>query len=186
MANPNLVHKTTIGFVTQTYDVDSDRWLRQEFIAGDDVTYEDQDQEELSFDILEINQGHDDGVWVEPPLNMEMLQPTDEPRIDVDTNLQMALSIVVDLANQNVLDEKLCDDDSMRDQVESQNNAINSVTTMLEECRRQRDNKGTQQVKETPYQLVIKELAQDCEGNSDLLDQALDAMRMEALILAND
>jgi len=35
------VNKVTVGFVIQTYDTDTGQCERQEFIAGDDVRYED-------------------------------------------------------------------------------------------------------------------------------------------------
>ena len=35
-----LVHKTTVGSVTQVFDTDSQCFVRQDFIAGDEVSYE--------------------------------------------------------------------------------------------------------------------------------------------------
>jgi len=73
----SIIKKITPGFVIQTYDTDLDVYTGQEFIAGDDsqIDYEDENGETLSRSVLEINQGHDDGVWVEPPLLLEMVQP---------------------------------------------------------------------------------------------------------------
>jgi len=34
------INKTTTGFVIQTYDTDQKKWIGQEFVAGDQVEYE--------------------------------------------------------------------------------------------------------------------------------------------------
>lgn len=43
-----LVNKITTGFVVQTYDTDAQKWIKQEFIAGDEVDYEFENGEALS------------------------------------------------------------------------------------------------------------------------------------------
>lgn len=43
-----LVNKITTGFVVQTYDTDAQKWIKQEFIAGDEVNYEFENGESLS------------------------------------------------------------------------------------------------------------------------------------------
>lgn len=36
------IHKITTGFVTQCWDADTGKFLGQDFTAGDEVTYEDE------------------------------------------------------------------------------------------------------------------------------------------------
>ena len=45
-----IVKKITVGFVIQTYDTDKQEFTGQEFIAGDEVTVEDQNGDELDSD----------------------------------------------------------------------------------------------------------------------------------------
>lgn len=40
-----LLKKITHGFVIQVWDVETGKFLRQEFIAGDDVVYENENGE---------------------------------------------------------------------------------------------------------------------------------------------
>jgi hypothetical protein len=44
-----LVHKTTVGYVTQVFDEETQRFIRQDFIAGDDtlVAYETSEGEPI-------------------------------------------------------------------------------------------------------------------------------------------
>lgn len=37
-----IVHKTTTGFVIQQFDTESRQFIGQEFIAGDEVDFEDE------------------------------------------------------------------------------------------------------------------------------------------------
>ena len=37
--------KTTVGFVTQTFDLDTGKCISQEFICGDDCEWQDEDDE---------------------------------------------------------------------------------------------------------------------------------------------
>lgn len=60
-----LIHKTTIGFVVQTFDTDNQRYIQQSFIAGDDVQYEQ--------DVGTMNVPIDDPDI--PTMNLEMKQP---------------------------------------------------------------------------------------------------------------
>ena len=39
------VKKITTGFVIQEYDVDAKEWISQEFVAGDQVEWEDENGE---------------------------------------------------------------------------------------------------------------------------------------------
>ena len=46
-----IVNKTTPGFVIQQFDTETRRFISQEFIAGDEVDFEDEDGEPVdSFD----------------------------------------------------------------------------------------------------------------------------------------
>lgn len=38
-----LVKKITTGFVVQTFDTETKKWVSQEFVAGDECVYEDAD-----------------------------------------------------------------------------------------------------------------------------------------------
>ena len=42
-----IIQKITIGFVMQTFDTDKGRWTCQDFICGDDVSWEDVNGEPL-------------------------------------------------------------------------------------------------------------------------------------------
>jgi len=44
-----LVKKVTVGFVIQTYDKDTGKCVGQEFMAGDQVDYEDENGEAVSW-----------------------------------------------------------------------------------------------------------------------------------------
>ena len=37
-----IINKITTGFVVQTYDTETGKWIGQDFIAVDEVGYEDQ------------------------------------------------------------------------------------------------------------------------------------------------
>ena len=38
-----IINKVTVGFVVQSFDTETQKWVSQEFFAGDDVSYEDKD-----------------------------------------------------------------------------------------------------------------------------------------------
>jgi hypothetical protein len=61
------INKITTGFVIQTWDTKKKKWLSQEFVAGDECVYED--EEGIPVDPEEMG-GH-----VEPYLPFEMVQP---------------------------------------------------------------------------------------------------------------
>jgi len=70
-----IIKKITIGFVVQTFDTEKEFLLSQEFIAGDEVTYEDEKGEPLSYyDIKWWRSGEDCGR-VEPYCPFTMVQP---------------------------------------------------------------------------------------------------------------
>ena len=64
------INKITTGFVIQTYDTTLKRWVKQEFIAGNPVEYEEADTDRI-LDPAEVWQDGD-----EPYLPFEMKQPT--------------------------------------------------------------------------------------------------------------
>lgn len=61
-----LQNKITTGFVIQTYDTDKKEWISQEFIAGDQVDYED--EEGIPLD-------NTDSVICSQYLSFDMVQP---------------------------------------------------------------------------------------------------------------
>ncbi len=62
------VKKITVGFVVQVFDTDSNRFVNQDFIAGDEVDYEDEQGEAVKESLLEV-----DGE--EAYLPFDMVQP---------------------------------------------------------------------------------------------------------------
>jgi hypothetical protein len=50
-----LVKKITVGFVIQDFDTDSKRFVGQDFIAGDEVDYEDEQGEAVDESLLEVD-----------------------------------------------------------------------------------------------------------------------------------
>lgn len=42
-----IIKKITVGFVIQKYDTETKKWVGQEFIAGDDCDYEDEDENQV-------------------------------------------------------------------------------------------------------------------------------------------
>ena len=71
----SVVKKITAGFTVQQWDTEKKRWIDQEFIAGDDVTWEDEDGE-----ILDGLPQDADGR--EPYLAFHMVQPETNPGPD--------------------------------------------------------------------------------------------------------
>ena len=67
------IQKITVGFVTQTFDTDSQTWTDQNFTAGDDFTYEVEGDEINVQDFLDRVVGHQ-----EPYLPFDMVQPQGE------------------------------------------------------------------------------------------------------------
>lgn len=66
-----IINKITTGFVIQSFDTDSQNWVDQEFIAGDQCEYETEDGNPISL------QNFLDRVVsnVEPYLQYNMVQP---------------------------------------------------------------------------------------------------------------
>jgi len=116
-----LINKITVGFVIQTFDTNTRKYTNQEFIASDDVQYE-QDGDPVDAKLME----DDDGT--EPCLPFTMQQPNDH-QIVVDIG---HLAMVLDLATQNILDD---DDPDLADEIRIQNEAVAAVTLVLESMR---------------------------------------------------
>lgn len=174
-----LVSKVTVGFVVQTFDQELGRFTSQAFIAGDQVDYEDDNGNPVDADECKVERGD---IMSEPYIGFDMIQPQDDPRITINEELQLAICTCVDLANDNIYGDG---DPELDETCKAQHAALGTVVKMLEECRRQRDNMPTNEVKPTAYQQVISELATDSDGNEDLLDKALEAMKQEAMAEAN-
>jgi hypothetical protein len=49
-----LVNKITTGFVIQTFDSETNKFICQQFVAGDECKYENTDGEHVDFDSLGI------------------------------------------------------------------------------------------------------------------------------------
>jgi len=64
------IKKITYGFVVQTFDPNTNTWVSQEFIAGDQVQYEDEFGEAIFDDELGEIEGK--------TLNFDMVQPVAE------------------------------------------------------------------------------------------------------------
>ena len=116
-----LIDKITVGFVIQTFDTNTGRYTNQEFVAGDDVQYE-QDGESVDAKLME----DDDGNEPDLPFNMEQLN---DQWIVVDV---VHLATVVDLATQNILDDG---DPELANEISNQNAAVAAVTVALESVR---------------------------------------------------
>jgi len=63
-----VIKKITIGFVVQVWDTTGKRWVSQEFVAGDQVDYEDEWGDTTDPD--KMSEG------TEPYLPFHMIQPS--------------------------------------------------------------------------------------------------------------
>jgi hypothetical protein len=71
-----IVTKATIGTVCQKYDTEKKRFVGQEFIASDDVTWEKENGDSIGMDEQsKLGLGNTDTV--EPYLNFEMKSPAE-------------------------------------------------------------------------------------------------------------
>jgi hypothetical protein len=95
----------------------------------------------------------------EPYIGFDMIQPQDDPRITINEELQLAICTCVDLANDNIYGDG---DPELDETCKAQHAALGTVVKMLEECRRQRDNMPTNEVK--PTNTVNAELVSCCEN----------------------
>ena len=53
---PDTISKTTVGFVTQTFDTKTGKCIEQEFVAGDQVEWEDEDGQLIDPDEVTIEE----------------------------------------------------------------------------------------------------------------------------------
>ena len=70
-----IIKKITTGFVIQNFDTELKRFVSQEFVAGDQCEYEDENGEAVESDMLEV-----DGKEVY--LSYNMVQPENMPKED--------------------------------------------------------------------------------------------------------
>ena len=63
-----LIQKVTTGFVIQTFDTEKGKFVSQNFIASDEVEYEKEDGEPVSFELFMVNSE-------EAYLPFDMVQP---------------------------------------------------------------------------------------------------------------
>jgi hypothetical protein len=63
------VNKITVGFVVQTFDGETGKFVSQEFVGGDDVTYENNFGEP-------VDPGDLPYEGPEPQMPLEMVQPS--------------------------------------------------------------------------------------------------------------
>lgn len=55
-----IINKITVGFVIQKFDTESGKCVSQEFVAGDEVSYETESGEHLDDDdFLDLYQAYD-------------------------------------------------------------------------------------------------------------------------------
>jgi len=55
-----MLKKVTVGFVIQTFDPKTKKFVSQEFICGDDVSYEDEDGNVVDEDEFKGEDGKED------------------------------------------------------------------------------------------------------------------------------
>lgn len=78
-----IIKKITTGFVIQSFDTELGEYTHQEFFAGDDVDYEDEDGNQANSMMLESADGS------EPYLPFEMVQPEVIPNFLTETPTQL-------------------------------------------------------------------------------------------------
>ena len=77
-----LVNKVTVGFVVQVFDTELKRFISQEFVAGEDVTYEDKKGDGVDSNIVEV-----DGKGASLPFHMVQPEPPKVcVRVEYDLN----------------------------------------------------------------------------------------------------
>ena len=59
-----IINKTTVGFVIQTFDTESGKCISQDFVAGDEVSYETESGKHL-----------DDGYFLDLYQPYDMVNP---------------------------------------------------------------------------------------------------------------
>jgi hypothetical protein len=90
------INKITVGYVSQTFDTDLGRFVSQEFVAGDQVDYEDQDGDPVDNDLLEVKKkvkgkkGRMKTVKEEACLPLVMKQPNELGLYDNTGNVELS------------------------------------------------------------------------------------------------
>ena len=90
------INKITTGFVVQVFDTDLGRFISQEFVAGDQVDYEDEDGDPVDSDLLEVKKkvkgkkGRIKTVKEEACLPLEMKQPNELGLYDDTGNIELS------------------------------------------------------------------------------------------------
>jgi hypothetical protein len=90
------INKITVGYVSQTFDTDLGRFVSQEFVAGDQVDYEDEDGDPVDSDLLEVKKkvkgkkGRMKTVKEEAYLPLEMKQPNELGLYDDTGNIELS------------------------------------------------------------------------------------------------
>jgi hypothetical protein len=64
-----LIHKITSGYVVQMFDTKLGKFIDQQFVAGDECSYEDEDGDSVDSNLLEV-----DGKEVYLPFDMVVEQ----------------------------------------------------------------------------------------------------------------
>ena len=127
--NNMLINKLTEGYVRQVFDTETDQFVSQDFVAGDDVSFESggdtPDVEQIGYLTFDMVQPRKD----DPPR-------TNDPRVDISQELQFSICAVVDAASGAAPVDV--------------NDAIKDVINLLEECRRQRDENRTKEEQPEP------------------------------------
>lgn len=70
-----LIHKITTGFVTQTFNTETGKYISQEFTAGDPVEYEDEFRDNLTAEKMATVGFGPQAPNGEPYLPFDMVQP---------------------------------------------------------------------------------------------------------------
>ena len=79
-----IINKVTVGFVTQQFDTETRRFVGQQFIAEDGHTWEDEMGTALDLsDDKDAEKVYGLGGVDEPSLNLDMVQPTLIPAVNV-------------------------------------------------------------------------------------------------------
>ena len=73
-----LINKITVGFVVQTFDTDTGKYIGQNFVAGD-VSYESTDGQTPIEDGFMESVNFGPNAEKEPYLPFDMLQPSEIP-----------------------------------------------------------------------------------------------------------
>ena len=68
------INKITVGFVVQTFDIETRTFTNQEFIASDEVSWENGYSEPLNY-VNDAELIYGKGGVDEPYLNFDMVQP---------------------------------------------------------------------------------------------------------------